>query len=664
MGFINKIRNLFKPEEKSGGYEKLWQIGHENQLFGNRVNNPYGQISSVYKAIKAIADNVPQADIAFYDKKTNKEVFPDELISLFNAPNPMMSGKDFLQAIVGFYALYGELMIIKWESMGQRAGTRKLPAELWTFNPSKFQHVESRNNLGQRIIAQWRYDTFTYSPEEIIHMRDFNPSCNFRGQSPLGPIDKIIDIDYQTLLFNKAFFDNDGTPGFVLSTDKALGKEQVDRLRDWWEKRHKGASKAFRMAVLEGGLKPSTIGATHKDMDFIEQKRFTREEILGIWRAPKALFNITEDLNYATFVGQMKMFWIYTLMPILRKVEDGVNKGLVTPYNPNIVMRFDTKNVPAFQEDFKEKVDTATKLFNLGVPLNDINEKLNLGLEQYPWGNIGYLPFSLQPAGQDQSAPDPVTDPAQSQDDPQKPEAKAKIANHATWKTFLSKQVPLERGFEKKIKNYFSTQKTRLISYVKDSTVENIKSKVNSFEWERQNEILKDRVRPFILGGIQDGVDIAKSKVKSKSVKSINDSINSYLTFRLNKITEINKTIQRQIGNQLDEGVKNGDSITALADRIALVYETASVRSITIARTETVGAVNGGSVLYYNEAGITQKEWVTAGDEHVRESHRSINGEVVNMSKRFGNGLEYPGDQSGDASEVINCRCTLSPVVD
>ena len=674
MGFIDKIKFLFSAtvDKSASTYQNLWLRGHENSLYGGKVSAPYSQVATVYKAIKSIADNVPQADIAFYDKKTQKEVYPDELIELFAQPNPLMSGKDFLQAIVGFYALYGELMIIKWESIGQRIGTKKLPAELWTFNPSKFQQVTGKNELGQKVIAQWRYEDYVYAANEIIHIKDFNPYNCFRGLAPTMPIGDIIDIDYQTMIFNKAFFENDATPGFMLSTEKPLAKEQVDRLRDWWEKRHKGASKAFKMAVLEGGLKPSQVGSSHKDMDFIEQKRFTREEILGIWRAPKALFNITEDLNYATFVGQMKMFWVYTLMPILRKIEDGITKDLVQPYNPNIVMRFDIKNVPAFQEDLKDKVAVAKDLQLLGIPLNHINEKLNLGFPEYPWGNTWWAPFSVQPvtgepAEEPKEEPKPEGKPSEEDEPKPKEEEKNKIANHATWKNFLSKQVPLEKGLDKKLKNYFSTQRTKLLAYLKNATTENILVKVNSFDWEKQDELLKDKARPFVLASINDGIEIAKAKLGNKSVKSekaLNDSVSSILTIRLENLVDINATVKRQLGKKIGEGIQQGSSIAQITEQILGVYDMATVRAFTIARTETVGAVNNGSVAYYDEVGIKQKEWVTAGDENVRETHRQLNGDVVRINQKFDNGLEYPGDQTGDAAEVINCRCTLAPVVD
>jgi uncharacterized protein with gpF-like domain len=80
-----------------------------------------------------------------------------------------------------------------------------------------------------------------------------------------------------------------------------------------------------------------------------------------------------------------------------------------------------------------------------------------------------------------------------------------------------------------------------------------------------------------------------------------------------------------------------------------------------IARTESVGAVNGGSLMYYKEQGFEKKMWLTAGDEFVRESHKECQSAGwVGMDDDFPNGLKFAGDQStGDASECVNCRCTI-----
>jgi len=83
-----------------------------------------------------------------------------------------------------------------------------------------------------------------------------------------------------------------------------------------------------------------------------------------------------------------------------------------------------------------------------------------------------------------------------------------------------------------------------------------------------------------------------------------------------------------------------------------------------IARTETVGAVNGGSQIYYESEGVQKKEWLTARDENVRDAHKILDGQVVAVKSSFSNGLDYPGDQKGDAGETVNCRCVLLPCVE
>lgn len=51
------------------------------------------------------------------------------------------------------------------------------------------------------------------------------------------------------------------------------------------------------------------------------------------------------------------------------------------------------------------------------------------------------------------------------------------------------------------------------------------------------------------------------------------------------------------------------------------------------------------------------KQWDSALDSRTRESHVKLDGEIRELDEKFSNGLMYPGDSSGKAAEVINCRC-------
>jgi hypothetical protein len=85
------------------------------------------------------------------------------------------------------------------------------------------------------------------------------------------------------------------------------------------------------------------------------------------------------------------------------------------------------------------------------------------------------------------------------------------------------------------------------------------------------------------------------------------------------------------------------------------------VRAERIARTETTGAFNAGAEAAYLEEGAGAKIWVATADERTRETHLDAHGQCVPVGEVFAVGsgtLTYPGDPSGPAEEVINCRCT------
>ena len=118
------------------------------------------------------------------------------------------------------------------------------------------------------------------------------------------------------------------------------------------------------------------------------------------------------------------------------------------------------------------------------------------------------------------------------------------------------------------------------------------------------------------------------------------------------------------IANCVTQSILQGESIDELSKRIARdTCIDAGRSSLLYARTAMTGAQNAGRVERMKEAeemGIkVQKQWMSTLDSRTRDSHRGMDGEIVDTDEDFSNGLEYPGDPSGDPSEVYNCRCTL-----
>ena len=127
--------------------------------------------------------------------------------------------------------------------------------------------------------------------------------------------------------------------------------------------------------------------------------------------------------------------------------------------------------------------------------------------------------------------------------------------------------------------------------------------------------------------------------------------------------------LKRNVRMEVSRGVITGATWNQIADNLSkgfknTPFDKAYNKSIRIARTEghriqQTAAYNAQEKAKENGANVV-KQWDATLDSRTRPSHMEVDGEIRETDEAFSNGLMYPGDPSGDASEVINCRCTLT----
>lgn len=150
---------------------------------------------------------------------------------------------------------------------------------------------------------------------------------------------------------------------------------------------------------------------------------------------------------------------------------------------------------------------------------------------------------------------------------------------------------------------------------------------------------------------------VARAREELSSVETLSD----YLQ-RQRRDKRFDRTIAKAIKTGTVPDAATRDKIVGRYSDSLL-----QLRGETIARTETMEAINTAQTEAWrqmNEAGAIpleelRKVWVATRDSRTRDSHRYLNGVAVGLDERFSNGLMHPGDTSGPASEVINCRCTM-----
>lgn len=114
----------------------------------------------------------------------------------------------------------------------------------------------------------------------------------------------------------------------------------------------------------------------------------------------------------------------------------------------------------------------------------------------------------------------------------------------------------------------------------------------------------------------------------------------------------------------ITQSIVRGESIQVMAKGIGEALGNNLNNAVRIARTETtrvMGQARDETLQeLVNEGVEVMKVWVSTNDSRTRDTHQGLQGQKVEFNKNFSNGLKYPGDQSGSASEVINCRCTMT----
>ena len=123
-------------------------------------------------------------------------------------------------------------------------------------------------------------------------------------------------------------------------------------------------------------------------------------------------------------------------------------------------------------------------------------------------------------------------------------------------------------------------------------------------------------------------------------------------------VAKLKKTITQEISRGIASSLPYRD----IARNIGNVSGAPLSRAKTIARTEghriqQMSTVDAQQAAKAKGADVL-KQWDAALDGRTRDSHRRVDGEIRELDEKFSNGLMFPGDPSGGAAEVVNCRCT------
>ena len=365
------------------------------QTLTSEITEPYRVHAWVRGAIEAVALNIAGTPLAWKNSRGTKAAPRDAepWITLFEKPNELMGQQQLFEATLVYLLHFGECM---W--LLERTEKTAMPKSIEPYNGTIFDAiVDSKDGH----LLYWQTEVtypggekkiLKYEKWEVCFFKLFNPYDRLRGLSPLAAAQLGIDQDALASQYNKAFFKNSALPGGVIEVDEEMTEESFNRMKNQFMEHHQGVAHSHVLALLEGGAKYKQLVPSQKDMEFLNQKKWNRDEILACFKVPKLELGIWDEVNFAVAKVQAREFWTKTLYPKMKLIEYVLWTQLFSITSTGkIFADFDTSGIESMQGDMVEKVEMAFKLWTMGYPINQLNTRFSLGLEAQKHGNTPYV---------------------------------------------------------------------------------------------------------------------------------------------------------------------------------------------------------------------------------------------------------------------------------
>jgi len=318
---------------------------------GTRKPRPVRDFAMKYRSIQGwneIQDWEKLMDA--YLKSENAEIVTDhEVLDLLAHPMPEAdkTRTELIQAIVTNLELDGNAYVEKIWKTGRRDG---IPSQLWAeIDPRKIYVIPGKGV----VFGGFMYvgDTVKYFlPEDILAFRYYNPLNPYYGQSPTRVLRTAIIGDVRAVDWNRMFFENDATPGGLISSKERLTPDDIRLIEDSWNSKRRGAGRSHGIGVLGLGSTFQALSPAHKDMGFKDLRELTQQEVQATYGVPSVVLGNYKDANRASAVTQARLFTTNTVLPRLAKIESVLDRHFFGVDGKTKLM-FDLSTIEALQED-------------------------------------------------------------------------------------------------------------------------------------------------------------------------------------------------------------------------------------------------------------------------------------------------------------------------
>ncbi|BBB29369.1 phage portal protein [Neptunomonas japonica] len=284
------------------------------------------QLTTVFACIRVLSESMGMLPCKLFEQTNNTRTpaTKHKLYSLLTiAPNNYMTAQEFWELLMVCLCLRGNFYAYKVKVMGE-------VVELLPIDPGRVSPKLGDNYEPVYTVTFKDGTTETLTQDDIWHVRTLTLD-GLVGLNPVAYAREAIALGLATEEHGARMFKNGATPTGILQTANQLSEPAFNRVRDQFQENHQGMANSHKPMILEMGLDWKPISLNAEDSQFLETRKFQRDEICAIYRVPphlvanleKASFNNIEELGLS-FVN-------YGLVSYMTRIESRINTGLLKP---------------------------------------------------------------------------------------------------------------------------------------------------------------------------------------------------------------------------------------------------------------------------------------------------------------------------------------------
>lgn len=677
----------------------------------------------VHACIRVVSDITSSIPFQVYKKFGKRHILlpKHELQKLLDYPSLTSSAKSLRSNFATDFQIYGNSFWKLSRPEYAYGSLPPLPTGISRINPEGVQvvYVDADMNILSYVIQDHFGKVHSYDSIDIIHFKDLDASDPARpdvfGYPRAAAALVSISSDTEATRYTRQIVGNDGTPTLAVILNDELGEEEAESLRERWYATSVERGRRGRAGFFNGVRDIKPIGFTLQNLEFPDLRRVNREDICAVFGVDPRMVGIASasndgGLSGAQYVEARSRLVQHTIEPLLYVIEDQLNLWLAPEYG-DVYISFDRDALKDLIEDDAATSTRVINEFNAGLrswessremlgmsPDPELTEsfKSSTGSMLVPAALMVMSPEEPMPAATT-PAPAPAAEVEEPEDEEEEDEDEEerneltrairsgrrvfkrsirlnKEQRTLLWNQFDERATKEEAEYARAARRLFAEERAD-VAEIFDEEGANRASEDDAFIAAALRKI-RENYRPGgkyhtrwlesyrgIIGKTYRTGGQAVASDFGFAFNASNPRVQTAIERRVKKLADyVTDTSSRQIASAVSAGRKSGMGIGQIANLVnkAVFGGMAESRSQLIARTETVGALNEGEFDTAKDSGVmAEKEWLTQGDDRVRPAHEDLDEERIPIGESFGNGLMYPGDQAGDADEVINCRCTL-----